>query len=507
MDASGEVARKLEADQELGRITALESIDLEPGSSNFASSVNIARVDADQGLWIGSNSGIYMTKVHLPVGSGSPGTLETGKVLSSDQEEDAVLPVIDFAEGEDSNLFLTGPYGSAVISAISPPIVGSSAPSTIEVSVLPEMVAIEDEWAGKTNWLSSGAPTPLDGVQKIAATHGGDFVVLDSLGERIVSIASDRSTSVLYASPEDESPIRDIEFDELGNLYWTTQKGVHRMDRFGTVELLVPSVASSSGDDRASRYRISESAVLEIASNGDLLVGDQTELVVTAIKSVTNLESAATRRYNFRSWVGGTPVTLGVSSFCACQSAIAGDDRDFYKLKFSIDAGGVSEPVTLKAENYYLLGLIADAPTLEYELPRLPTEITAYEDEAWSGRQLIASELTDHTILEPMETVVINGMKYGLYPFPANPLDAVVVDEVKGGMSFASQLPPGEVPPGSRFYDERRGYGSLVFDVPGESVAGEPVRVLPLAFGYFDGTWRGLVEVTDWGSPNIPLNF
>ncbi|WP_298459821.1 hypothetical protein [uncultured Cellulomonas sp.] len=502
VDPQNRSARRLPMNQEVGAITSMEALNVQPDQGDFSRAVSVSAADPGRALWLGSSTGLYQAGVTLPLGPGAEGSLSVTKATLPDDASATLGPIEDFAEGSDSTLFMSGPLGKSTLSAVRPVTSGGVVSgSNFEPSVLPDAIGLAD--AAGARIISSGRPVALDGVLKIAASHAGELALLDQSGRRIVAVDG-QTTSVLYeVLPEDES-IRDLEYDELGNLYWTTVDGVHRMDPMGAVDHIVPSRAPSV--EKAGDYHIPDPGVLEIASDGALLVAADGDLSVTSVRSVTNLESSATRELNFRSWISERPVSLDVVAFCSCQSTVA-DDRSFFKIKLGLDASGATAPADLDPERFYLMGLVAGGATLEYEIPA-QSDDGGIVGELWSGRELVVAEATQAVVLDSMQTVTVNGTPYGLYAFPANPRDVVVVAPDESTMSFATELPEASIAPGSRFYDERKGYGSLVFDVPRTGASGARIRVIPVAIGYADDDrWRAFSELTDWGAPDIPWNF
>jgi hypothetical protein len=493
-----EGAKRLELDQDPGVITALLSIDLPPSADDYVDGATLAQADARDGLVIAGTAGVFFAEVQLPLGAGA-----TGRVTLSEMRQEGVDQSIrptDMAEGARGSLFLTGPGGSGALSElVSEPEGGGYVYKELRSSILDTSLALADP-AG-ASILESGAPVTVSGIRQVAASHAGDLVVLDQDGRRLVRVDGG-VTSDLYSLPNGRGEIRDMVFDELGSLYWTSPEGIYRLDVTGQVELLVPGTGSSEA--MASTYRIADPGVTTLSAQGALLVASASALEVTTVRSVANLDSAVTQQLDLSAWVAGRPLGLSVSRYCACQDAVT--DDAFFKLKVGVDASGVPDEVVLDADRFFLLGLVEGAPNLRYEIPEPATGAQEVLEEVWSGRTLTIAAGADLAEPQALTTFDIADKTFGLYAFPASPLDVVFRSGEQIG--FASELTGGAVAPGSTYYDERDGYGSLVFTAPRQSASGERVRVLPVGLGYWDGSqWRGLVEIGSWGAPGIPWMF
>lgn len=493
--------RRLDLDQDPGEITSLIPIDLPPSSSSYSDETALARAEAREGLMISGSRGVFLAEVQLPRGSGATGRVELAQLRPEDGT--ALVGVSDMAEGAQGSLYLTGFGGPDALSEIVARVSGGmSTYDELLGNVLAEDGAVDMEGALPPT-VQSGETGAVRDIVEVAASHAGDLVVLDRGGRRIVRV-TDGVPDVLYTVPEDHGEIRDVVFDEIGNLYWTSREGVHRLDVTGQVEILVPSDKGST--DMVSGYRIADPAVTAITAEGALLVAAAGELEVTAVRSVANLDSAATDQLQLNAWVQGRPLQLSVVQYCACQDVVT--ENAFFKVKVSLESSGVSEQVALDPRHFYLLGLVEGAPSLNYEIPAPATGQEEQIDEQWSGRTLLVSQGSVNQVLDALDTFDVTGTTYGLYALPASPLDVAVRSPDGLSLGFASELTGGSVAPGSSYYDERAGYGSLVFAAPRQSAAGAPVRVVPVALGYWDGSaWRGFAEIGSWGAPGIPWDF
>lgn len=496
------IARRLYLSEPVGRINAIESISTEPNKRDYANDVILATVAADRALVLGTSTGVYFASVELPIGSGARGSLTLSEASLQQSGADAIAPVSDLAIGASETIYLTGPEGpNSVSSMLMATQSGIAQPSFFTTTILPA-IGIAGSTTGGQAILSSGSPIAISDVIRIAADHAGDLVVADQGGRRIVRIEGE-STSVLYSLPEGET-VRDLAFDEIGNLYWSSISGVDRMDTAGAVERVVGS-SSIGQDEKSIAYKVAAPEHVVVGPDGRLLVSQASGLSVFSVSSVANLESTATRSLDLKAWVQGTPLRIQVAHYCACQSVI--EDRDFFKIKIGIESSGSSAAVNLSSSEFFLIGLVPDAPTLEYAIPRTPDSSEQSILEEWSGRTLAVTTDRETISLDPLTTLNLNGKKYGVYAFKANPLNVVVESADSTGISFASELSGSTLAPGSHYYDERRGYGSLVFDAPTTSASGAKVRVLPLGIGYWQGKWRGISEITEWGAPSVPWNF
>jgi hypothetical protein len=479
-------------------ITGLSAVSIEPEAADFADNVDISKVAPRDGLFLGSQQGLHFIQLDEAfMAPGVPGSTRiypptsiaitlTGEILPPP----TAPKFVDFADSQHGPLYYLAEHDTSTVFVTAPEEDGSYG---VPVDALAEV------------HLESGEPLNLERAARLAVSRLGGLAIVDRSGKRIVVVTERRTAYVAYHASD--GLVNDVEFDEMGNLYFTSKDGVTRMDRAGAAHTLARSSTPSSSEGAETGADLDNPTELAISPNGDLLFVHDDGRRVSKIEKVSSVEGSLSGAGGIWQQIAGAPVEITVPKYCVCVGG-APSGFAFVKAKIALDASERRDPVRLIPENLRLVVLYEGEPNLVIRVPDVPPEGSEEFHEGWSGRSLAITSNTRIVRPERVRAVSINGREYTAYAIPANALNIVDGNPRGIGVGFASELTGSEVAPGSTYYDSRVGYGSLIFHVPLTSAGSMAISPIPVGIAYKHGDeWLGYSEVSDWGATGAPWSF
>jgi hypothetical protein len=501
LNTAAEGSRVMPAPSNLSDLVSLSEVSFEPSATDFAKSVDPLETQAPPGVIFGSNKGLRLL-IPDDYPKANTATPFEGIALyprfvgGIDVETlEPILPdypyVVDQVEDGHGKIFSILKSLDGAERLVQLPISTANGSEPV-----PEPVVASSTLDPRPEYFSA-----------VSVTRDRTLIVADQHGRRLLQkseLASD--FEVIYEVGDGQSSIRDLAVDELGNIYYSAETGIFRLDRFGSIAP-VWSV-TVSGQSAMTPQSITDPKELAFTPSGNLLVTHSSGLAISSIAKVSGLWETPSVAQGWYSWPPESTLGLEVTDYCICSGG-SPVGTSFVKAKIAMRNMSTAREFQLDPSSLFLLVLYKGNPNLSVNVQRVASGDEEEGREPWSGRILSFTSADDTRKLEALQSMSSNGQEYSLYALPSNPVD-VVIKDASGQIGFASEFSSEVLRPMSEYYDSRASYGSLVFYVPTKNSNDTPLRPIIAGIGYWEGssgTWLSVAGVERWGIVGAPWSF